>query len=152
MVLDGPLTRFLYSRDAPVVGSMTKFSWCFTCRFVAITATCCAIGSTLVPFDLSLYRCVACGRSYLSPVQWTQRRCFTISFEFLVYFSLVTSNGWVYWVGMGSFCSLSLDYLSGSNLGGVAVWSSTLRILELFFISGDEGVVSASLFGIWVSS
>ena len=79
----------LYYIDAPVVGSMATVDWLCTCRFVASTATCCDIGSTFVTCALVLYRCFACFRSYLFPVYWPRRYCFTSSFNVLVYFSLL---------------------------------------------------------------
>ena len=69
-----------------------------------------------------------------------------------MYFPLVANDGEVAWVGMGSLCYLSLDYFYEYNLVGGDVWSSTLVILEIFFVSGSGGVGSASLFGILVSA
>ena len=135
MAFVGPLTICLYYSDAPVVGSMTTFYWWCPWRFFASIAKCCAIGSTLVPFALVLYRCVARGRSYLFPLYWPRRRCFTSYFNFLVYFLLVASDDGVAWIGLVSFCYLFLDSSSGSTLGGGAVWSSTLGSLVLFSIS-----------------
>ena len=89
MDLVGPLIILLYYSDDPVVGSMTTFAWCCPCKFVASTATCCDICSTLVTCDLVLYRCVAHRRSYLFPVYWPRRCCFTSSLDFLEYFSLL---------------------------------------------------------------
>ena len=139
MALVGPLIICLYYSDAPVVGSMIKFYWWCPCRFFVRTATCCAVGSTISPCALILYRCVARGRSYCFLVWWPWRRCFTISFNFLVYFSLVAVDGEVVWIGLGCFCSLYLDSLSGSTLGGGPVWSSTIGSLEIFFMSGVGG-------------
>ena len=64
MYLVGTLIRRLYSRVATVAGSITTFAWWCLWRFFASTATWCAVGSTLFPWDMVLYRCVACGRSY----------------------------------------------------------------------------------------
>ena len=88
MALVGPLIRCLYYMDAPVVGSITKYDLLYPCRSATSTATCYAIGSTIVPCALVLYRCVACGRSYLFPVYWPRQCCFTSSFNFLCIFSL----------------------------------------------------------------
>ena len=82
MALVGPFIRCLYSSDTPVFGSMTTFAWLCPWIFISSTTKFCAIGSTIVTFALVVYQYVAHSSSYLFPVQWPRRHCFTSSFSF----------------------------------------------------------------------
>ena len=99
-----PLIRCMYSRDAPVVGSITTLSWCCPCVFFDSTEMCCAVGSTIITWytrAVVLYQCVARDRSYLFPLQWPRSCCCTSYFIFSVYFPLFAADGGVAWYGMG---------------------------------------------------
>ena len=87
------------------------------------------------------YICFLCSgnNGVASPVPWI-----------FVYFSLVAADSVVAWFGLVIFYSLYLDSSSLSTLVCGDLWSSTLGILELFFINGDGLVGSASLFRILV--
>ena len=131
-----PLITCLYSRDSSIVGSRTTLAWCYICSFFASTSMCCAMGYPLFTWcacAIVLYRSVAHGRSYLSPVYWPRRNCFNSSLRFLVYFAIVAAYGGVAWVGVDGVFPLSLVSSSGSTLVGGAVWSFTLGSLELYY-------------------
>ena len=67
-----------------------------------------------------------------------------------MHFSLVASDGVVYWVEVDSICSIFLIYSSGYTLGVGSVLYFTLESLEICFFRGVWGVGSASMFGSWI--
>ena len=131
----GSLIKCLYYRDDPVIGSLTALAWCLPCIFFDSTTMCCAVGSNIIPFctcALVLYWCFTRYRSYYFLCSG-HSGIVVLFFNFLVYVSLVDTDGGVSWVGLVGFWFLSLYHLSWSTLGYGAVLSFTLGSLELCF-------------------
>ena len=149
MALVGTLTRCLYSRDDPVVGSINTLDWCCPWIFVASTAMCCVVVSTIIPCSpcaLVLYWWVTCSRSYLFPMWCPLQSSCASSLNILIYFYLFAADGVVSCMRVYNGCYISLGSTYVSTLGGGAVWSLTMGFFSSVFVSYWGGLVVHSCF------